>query len=202
MLGLERRKKNQLLLLRRAPVRATPTAPAGQARRAGTKGVRGGGRARGRATGVGGHSKILKCLFSLVFCSSPFFLCLRASLGSRLPLPPPRSGVWLRALAPPTHRAGATRRGRCDATGREARKEDLDAERLCMIPKFSKREEVEEFFRFLFCERTTTTSNFLSLFSTGETTHIHLSLSFACVLLFSRLLQSRPNLLSPSRERA
>ena len=41
--------------------------------------------------------------------------------------------VWLRALAAtPTHRAGATRRGRCDATGREARKEDLDAERLCI----------------------------------------------------------------------
>jgi hypothetical protein len=60
-----------------------------------------------------------------------------------LRLYPPRSGVSLRALAPPTHRAGATRRGRCDATGREARKEDLDAERLCMIPR--KREEVEVF---------------------------------------------------------
>jgi len=102
-------------------------------------------RARKRASVGGGEDErestgeSLGCLSASLLLLSFFPLALLPWEITDTPLAPPRSRVSLRALAPPTHRAGATRRGRCDTTGREARKEDLDAERLCMVLRSRKR---------------------------------------------------------------
>ena len=122
------------------------TTPEGHARRAVTKGgPRKRKRARKRASVGGGEDErestgeSLGCLSASLLLLSFFPLALLPWEITDTPLAPPRSRVSLRALAPPTHRAGATRRGRCDTTGREARKEDLDAERLCMVLRSRKR---------------------------------------------------------------
>ena len=96
-----------------------------------------GGR-RGRAGEYWREPRMPLCLSFAPLLFSSLALLLPWEI-TDTPLAPPRSRVSLRALAPPTHRAGATRRGRCDTTGREARKEDLDAERLCMVLRSRKR---------------------------------------------------------------
>ena len=145
---IEKKKKKTFVSRSRAraSLRDETIAPAGRMRREVPKGARGIEKQRARDACVGEAEKESERersnAFSLLplFAASPFlfppccFLLFALLFDhSTRSLPTPRAPLLRSALIVPTHRAGATRRGRCDATGREARKEDLDAERLCMI---------------------------------------------------------------------